>query len=131
MKKTTLGGDRLGSGGKMQIDLHGYDRSTHDLGYTWRNTMAPGTLVPFLSNVGLPGDTWEIDLNTYLMTLPTVAPLFGSFKIQLDVFECPIRLYNSWLHNNKLKIGNDMSQVKLPIMQLAATYVPKLGEMIS
>ena len=128
MKKTTLGGDRLGSGGKMQIDLHGYDRSTHDLGYTWRNTMAPGTLVPFMSNVGLPGDTWEIDLNTYLMTLPTVAPLFGSFKIQLDVFECPIRLYNSWLHNNKLKIGNDMSQVKLPIMQLAATYVPKLGE---
>lgn len=128
MKKTTLGGDRLGSGGKMQIDLHGYDRSTHDLGYTWRNTMAPGTLVPFMSNVGLPGDTWEIDLNTYLMTLPTVAPLFGSFKIQLDVFECPIRLYNSWLHNNKLKIGNDMSQVKLPIMQLAADYVEGLGQ---
>ena len=90
--------------------------------------MAPGTLVPFMSGMGLPGDTWEIDLATHIMTLPTVAPLFGSFKVQLDVFECPIRLYNSWLHNNKLKIGNDMSKVKFPIMELAADWVKDLGE---
>ena len=128
MKKVNLGGNRLGSGNKINVDLHGYERSTHDLGYTWRNTMSPGTLVPFMSRIGLPGDTLEIDLATHIMTLPTVAPLFGSFKVQLDIFECPIRLYNSWLHNNKLKIGNDMSKVKFPIMELAADYVKDLGE---
>ena len=50
----TLGGDRLGSGKKQKISMHGYERSTHDLGYIWRSTMACGTLVPFMNIVGLP-----------------------------------------------------------------------------
>lgn len=110
----TLGGDRLGAGKKQQVTMHGFERSTHDLSFIWRNTQAPGTLVPFLSRVALPGDNWEIDLNAMVLTHPTVGPLFGSFKLQLDVFQCPIRLYNSWLHNNKLKVGNNMAQVQLP-----------------
>ena len=98
--KVTLGGDRVGSGNKMKVDLHHYERSTHDLGYLWRNTQSPGTLVPFLKVLALPGDTFDIDLNIYTMTHPTVGQLFGSFKEQLDLFSIPIRLYNAKLHNN-------------------------------
>ena len=58
--KKTLGGDRLGSGKKMTVDFHGYERSTHDLSYLWRSTMAAGTLVPFMSEIALPGDTFDI-----------------------------------------------------------------------
>ena len=65
--------------------------------------------------LGLPGDTFEIDLDTRIMTHPTVGPLFGNFKFQADVFTCPIRLYNAMLHNNTLNIGLDMSKVKLPV----------------
>lgn len=114
-KTVTLGGDRLGSGKKQKLHLHNYERSTHDLGYIWRSTMATGTLVPFLKQVALPGDTFDIRLNADVKTLPTVGPLFGSFKLQLDVFACPIRLYNAQLHMNKLGIGMDMSKVKFPI----------------
>ena len=120
MMKKTLGGDRLGSGKKMQVELHGYERSTHDLGYMWRSSMAAGTLVPFMSEVALPGDTFDIDLDCNVMTHPTVGPLFGSYKVQLDVFEAPMRLYNSLLHNNMLGIGLDMSRVKLPVMEFTA-----------
>jgi hypothetical protein len=120
MKTVTLGGDRLGSGKKQKVDLHGFERSTHDLGYVWRNTQAPGTLVPFMTMLALPGDTFDIELQADVKTHPTLGPLFASFKLQLDVFECPIRLYHGWLHNNKLKIGNDMSNVKLPIISLNA-----------
>lgn len=116
--KKTLGGDRLGSGQKMQVDLHGFGRSTHDLGYLWRSTMSAGTLVPFMSIVGLPGDTFDIKLESECLTLPTVGPLFGSFKAQYDIFVCPIRLYQGLLHNNKLGIGLKMSDVKLPIFEL-------------
>ena len=123
--KKTLGGDRLGSGKKMEVDLHGYGRSSHDLGYAWRSTMAPGTLVPFMVKLALPGDTFDIDIDAFIKTHPTIGPLFGSFKMQADVFEAPIRLYNSWLHNNKLGIGNDMSQVKFPILRLEARKVPE------
>lgn len=116
--RKTLGGDRLGSGKKMKVDLHGYERSTHDLGYLWRSTMAAGTLVPFMHEIALPGDTFDINLGCDVKTHPTIGPLFGSFKVQLDVFLTPLRLYNSLMHNNMLGIGNDMSRVKLPKLTL-------------
>lgn len=117
----TLGGDRLGSGKKQKIQLHNYERSTHDLGYLWRSTMAAGTLVPFLCEVALPGDTFDINLNVDIKTHPTVGPLFGSYKVQVDTFQAPIRLYNGLLHNNALNIGMNMQNVYLPQLQLVAT----------
>ena len=76
--------------------------------------MGVGTLVPFMKLLALPGDTFEIDLDTKVLTHPTVGPLFGQFKMQLDVFTCPLRLYQAQLHNNALNIGLDMKKVKLP-----------------
>lgn len=112
----TLGGDRLGAGKKQQVTMHGYERSTHDMGYIWRSTMSAGTLVPFLCEVALPGDTFDINLGCEILTHPTIGPLFGSYKVQLDLFQAPIRLYQAQLHNNKLKIGMNMSQIKLPLL---------------
>lgn len=114
MTDITLGGERLGSGKKMKVELHGFERSTHDLSYIWRSTMAAGTLVPFMSEVALPGDTFDIELNVDVKTHPTIGPLFGSYKVQLDVFYVPMRLYHSALHNNQLEIGRKMSDIKLP-----------------
>ncbi|AXH73246.1 MAG: major capsid protein [Microviridae sp.] len=122
----TLGGDRLGAGGKNKVELHGYGRSTHDLGYLWRSTMSAGTLVPFMCEVGLPGDTFDIDLNAVVNTHPTIGPLFGSFKMQHDIFVAPIRLYNAVLHNNALNIGRKMSNVKLPWIELTAMELGNL-----
>lgn len=118
--QVTLGGDRLGTGKKQKVDLHSYNRSTHDLSYIWRSTMASGTLVPFMTELGLPGDTFDIDLDADIKTHPTVGPLFGSFKVQLDVFMAPVRLYQGKLHNNQLGIGMNMSKVLLPQIQLEA-----------
>lgn len=119
--KKTLGGDRLGSGKKMQVELHGYERSSHDLSYIFRSTMSAGTLVPFMSKVALPGDTWDINLNADVKTLPTVGPLFGGYKVQLDVFLAPIRLYNAYLMSNKIGIGLEMNKIKFPVLQLEAS----------
>lgn len=116
----SIGKNTLGGGKKMQVDMRTYNRSTHDLSYIWRNTQSPGTLVPFICELALPGDVHEIQLSANVLTHPTVGPLFGSFKLQLDVFECPIRLYNAQLHNNKLGIGLDMSKVKFPV--ISVTY---------
>jgi hypothetical protein len=114
MATVTLGGDRLGSGNKQEVELKNYSRSTHDLSYLWRSTMASGTLVPFMSEVALPGDNFSINLDLDMKTHPTIGPLFGSYKIQVDVFQCPIRLYNGKLHMNLLNIGLNMNQIKLP-----------------
>lgn len=121
--RKSLGGDRIGSGNKMNVSLHNYERSTHDLSSIWRSTMAPGTLVPFMKKIALPGDNWEIDLEADVMTYPTVGPLFASFKLQLDVFLCPIRLYQGKLHNNALGIGMNMDKVKLPLLEIKCNNI--------
>ena len=89
----TLGGQRLGAGGRQTVQMKDYGRSTHDMGAIFRTTMAPGTLVPFYSKLCTPGDVVDIDLNVALNTYPTVGPLFGSYKLQMDVFVAPFRLY--------------------------------------
>jgi hypothetical protein len=126
--KTNIGGERLGSGNKQEIALRNYERSSHDLGYIWRSSMSPGTLVPFMKELALPGDSFDIDLNLNALTLPTIGPLFGSYKIQADVFQCPIRLYQGKLHMNMLNIGLDMSTIKLPLLKFRSYYDPERDE---
>ena len=100
--------------------MNNYERSTHDLSYIWRSTMSSGTLVPFLCEIALPGDTFDIDLQCEILTHPTIGPVFGSFKVQLDIFATPIRLYQAQLHMNALNIGRDMSKVMFPQIQMDA-----------
>lgn len=114
MLTRAIGKNTLGDNNKMKVHLRTYNRSTHNLSYIWRNTQAVGTLVPFMSLPMTKDDTFEIHLQSNVLTHPTIGPLFGSFKLQNDIFFCPIRLYNSWLHNNKTKIGLKMSAIKLP-----------------
>lgn len=126
--KVNIGKNTLGDSDKMSVSLKEYGRSTHNLSSAWRSPMGVGTLVPFMKLVGLPGDTFDIDLDTRIMTHPTIGPLFGSFKFQADVFTCPIRLYNAMLHNNTLNIGLDMSKVKLPVAAIWTTPEYKMGK---
>jgi hypothetical protein len=101
------------------VDLKTYNMSTHDLSTVVRNTQAPGTLVPNLTLLVQKGDIIDIDIEANVLTHPTVGPLFGSFKLEHHIYTIPFRLYNSWLHNNRTKIGLDMSQVKIPQLNVA------------
>lgn len=118
--KKQIGKNTIGGGGKMSVKLKSYERSTHNKSYIWRSTMAPGTLVPFMKEVALRGDTWDINLEASVLTHPTIGPLFGSFKLQLDVFTCDIRLYQGKLHNNTLNTGLAMNTIKLPNLYMQA-----------
>ena len=118
----SIGKNTLGGGNSMKVDLKTYNRSTHNLSYAWRSSMGVGTLVPCLKLVGLPGDTFDIDIDTKVLTHPTVGPLFGSYKLQIDIFTAPIRLYNAMLHNNALNVGLDISKVKLPYLNYVGLF---------
>lgn len=113
-----LGGERLGTGKKMKVDLHGWGRSTFNQSRIWRSTMAAGPLTPCFIEWGTLGTTFDIDINAIGHTLPTNSPLFGSFKMQVDFFACPIRLYQGLLHNNATTIGLNMSDVLLPKIEI-------------
>ena len=111
-----IGKNTIGDNNKMQVYLHDYNMSTHDLSTITRTTMSPGTLVPTMKLLVQKGDVLDIDIESNVLTHPTVGPLFGSFKLENHIYFGAMRLYNSWLHNNRTKIGLDMSQIKLPIL---------------
>ena len=113
-----IGKNTIGDNNKMTVSLHDYNMSTHDLSTIVRNTQSPGTLVPNLCLVAQKGDTFDIDIDSNVLTHPTTGPLFGSFKLEHHIYTGPVRLYNSWLHNNRTKIGLNMEQVKLPQMKV-------------
>lgn len=115
-----LGGDRLGSGNKMQVEMHDWGKSTHNVSRKLKTSMGVGTLVPCLKELVTPGSEYRIKINADLISKPTNGPLFGSFKYQVDTFFCPFRLYNAFLHNNKLGIAMQINQIKLPQMELEA-----------
>lgn len=117
----TIGKNTLGDNKKMKVRMHEYQMSTHDLSFVWRNTQAPGTLVPCLKLVAQKGDIFDIEMFNKTLTHPTVGPLFGSYKLQHFIFTCPIRLYNSWLHNNRTGIGMKMGDIKIPKLYLYTT----------
>jgi len=121
--KVNLGGDRIGSGSKMNVDLKGYERSTHNLNTDIATTMAIGTLLPIHHSVILAGDTREIDIDALLLTHPTEGPLFGSFKLQVDVFKADMRLYIAKLHMNLLETGLQMSDIKIPQITIQANNI--------
>lgn len=121
--KKTLGGERIGSGGKMTFDTKTFNRSTHDLGKIVRTTMSAGTLVPIYVMPTLPGDTHDIKLQAKINTLPTVGPLYGSFKFEIHVFQVVNRQYNRDLQMNKLEIGRDISQVQFPLIELKSNNI--------
>lgn len=118
MPTRTIGGNRVGSGKKMKAHLMNYYRSTHNLSEKWASSMGSGILYPAMCKLAMRGDTFDIGINADARTIPTQGPLFGSYKMQIDVYQCPLRLYQALLHNNPLALGLNMSKVKFPIMEI-------------
>ena len=113
--KKTLGGERLGAGKKMAVELENFGRSSNNLSKIVRTDQSFATIVPYYCEIGLTGDTFYInEIESIIRTLPTNGPIFGSAKFQVDVFCVPVRLYMSALHNNALGVGLKMANIKLP-----------------
>lgn len=126
--KKTLGGERLGAGKKMAVDLENFGRSSNNLSKIVRTDQSFATIVPYYCEIGLTGDTFYInEIESIIRTLPTNGPIFGSAKFQVDVFCVPIRLYMSALHNNALGIGLKMANIKLPKLWEPVTKENNVG----
>lgn len=130
MAKITLGGERIGSGKKMEVDIPEFGRSSHDQGFVFTTDQAFGTLVPVMCQIGTRGDVAYInEITSLVRTLPTDGPVFGSVKQQIDVFAAPVRLYIGALHNNMTGIGLKMNQIKFPVTKHKTTVYAKDWEL--
>ena len=125
MAKITVGGSgRIHSGGKISQEIQDFNRANHNLSKIVRDTIAPGVCVPIYTKRALPGDTFDIeDIEMQIYTDPTERAMYGAYKMYIEFYFAPTRLYQAWLHNNKEYIGEDMSRAKLPLMDITANGV--------
>lgn len=110
----TLGGERVGSGNKMNLHLRNYERSTHNLSTRFASSMGIGILYPCYCKPVLRGDKFEMNIAAGARTVPSRGAMFGSYKLQVDYYFCPARLYVGILHNNPINIGLEMNKVYFP-----------------
>lgn len=118
-----LGGDRAGSGGKMDVELHAFSSSTHNVKKIVRTSQAVGTLVPIFSRLLLKGNKIEIDLNALLHTNPLEGPCFGEHELQIHAYSAPLSLYQGKMHMNLLNEGTNMENVKFPLIEYKADKI--------
>lgn len=119
MKKVTLGGDtRINSGGKMKVEMNGFERSTSDKSHKWTSSMSSGTIVPCLKQLLTPGATFDIEVDLAGYTLPTIGPMFSSYDIYVEAYFTPLRQYNNLLMMNLTGQGLKMNEVLFPQLKI-------------
>lgn len=112
--QVTLGGDRIGSGNKIKMKMHNYERASFNVSRVWRSSITQGVVYPCFVDWATNGTTYEMKINEMIRTIPTVGPAFCSLKFQVEVYVWPLRLGQGMLHNNALKLGLNAKQVLLP-----------------
>lgn len=75
-------------------------RSVHNRSCIRRTTMHPGLMIPIYSRRVMAGEKLFIDPVTVLQTNALIAPLMGSFRLQLAVFFDSDSNYYGWMDNN-------------------------------
>lgn len=118
--KVDLGGSRIGSGKKMEVELHAFSSSSHNVTQITRTSQAVGTIVPIYKRLLLKDNKLELDLNAMVHTNPTEGPCFGEFELQIHVYSAPLRLFQGKLHMNMLDEGTEMENIKFPLIEYKA-----------
>ena len=87
----------------FNVDLPKPKRSNFNLGRVNRFTADIGWTIPCYTEEILPHSYKRLDLEALIQTNATVAPLMGSFKVKVDAFFVPRRLYHQHLDLNNIR----------------------------
>lgn len=87
----------------LNVDLPKPKRSNFNLGRVNRFSADVGWVIPCYVEEVLPNSYKRLDIEALIQTNATVAPLMGSFKVKVDAFFVPLRLYYKHLDLNNIR----------------------------
>lgn len=96
-------------------------KSNVNLSHTSPTTLAPGNIVPVSFTRILTGDDLRFKPSVFVQAMPMNAPLVNGFKLCLEYFFIPDRLYNWDLLADNTGIVSDPDSVNLPQMVVQPT----------
>lgn len=107
-------------------------KSNVNLSHVSPTTLAPGNLVPISFTRIIAGDDLRFKPSAFVQAMPMNAPLVNGFKLCLEYFFVPDRLYNWDLLVDNTGVTNDPDTVQFPLISAPTgnalgTSVIKLG----
>ena len=96
-------------------------KSNVNLSHVSPTTLAPGNLIPISFTRIFAGDDLRFKPSAFVQAMPMNAPLVNGFKLCLEYFFVPDRLYNWDLLADNTGITSDPDGVKLPQMVVQPT----------
>lgn len=96
-------------------------KSNVNLSHVSPTTLAPGNLIPISFTRILAGDDLRFKPSAFVQAMPMNAPLVNGFKLCLEYFFVPDRLYNWDLLADNTGITSDPDSVNLPQMVVQPT----------
>lgn len=97
-------------------------KSNVNLSHVSPTTLAPGNLIPISFTRILAGDDLRFKPSAFVQAMPMNAPLVNGFKLCLEYFFVPDRLYNWELLMDNTGVTDDPDNVKFPQIQSPAEY---------
>lgn len=67
-------------------------RSRHNLSHQVKASFDAGKLIPLMSELAFPGDSWRVALEQFIRTMPMIAPVMDQVDVKVDAFFVPLRL---------------------------------------
>lgn len=92
-------------------------RSNVNLSHVSPTTLAPGNIVPISTTRILSGDKLSFSPKAFVQAFPMNAPLVNGFKVCLEYFFIPDRLYNNDLLLDNMYTTDDPHSVEFPYIQ--------------
>lgn len=109
----------------FNIDLPTPKRSNFNLGRVNRFSADVGYVIPCYVEEVLPNSYKRLDVDALIQTNATIAPLMGSFKVKIDAFFVPLRLYHRHLDLNNTDIdfddNFDFHYIDTPIFEIESS----------
>lgn len=87
----------------LNVDIPKPKTSNFNLGRVNRLSADVAWCIPCYTEEILPNSYKRLDVDAFIQTNATVAPLMGSFKVSIDAFFVPLRLYYKHLDLNNIR----------------------------
>lgn len=97
-------------------------KSNVNLSHVSPTTLAPGNLIPISFTRIFAGDDLRFKPSAFVQAMPMNAPLVNGFKLCLEYFFVPDRLYNWNLLMDNTGVTDDPDNVKFPQISSPAEY---------
>ena len=100
--------------GMMFLTRRRNKKSNVNLSHVSPTTLAPGNLIPISFTRIFAGDDLRFKPSAFVQAMPMNAPLVNGFKLCLEYFFVPDRLYNWDLLMDNTGVTDDPDNVKFP-----------------